>query len=131
MNPIEAGESLGVLLGYEKLIASIVKVLWTVEEKIREDYGIPFPFSLIILAMLTFVTLFSAQKIRMFFCRPKPKATPLYNRIDMEDISLMFKRIKDIHNDIGKAERSIERSSEEIKKSDDPVAVEGIEELRT
>lgn len=39
----------------------------------------------------------------MFLCRPAKKAEPIYNRVDTEDISLVFKNIKAIKEQVEKA----------------------------
>jgi len=46
--------------------------------------------------MLAFVVLYIAQKIRHKLCRPAKKEEPIFNRIDVEDISLVLSSIKKI-----------------------------------
>ena len=59
-NPVAAGESLSVLLGYGAIIESVIAVISSYSSYARHELGIPFPLNIILVLMLAFVVLYAA-----------------------------------------------------------------------
>lgn len=89
-------DSLMMVLHYEKMGKLMLDKLTAAEEMFREDYSIPHPVSWVMVGFAVIMLLWTLNKLRSALCRGKKKEQPIFNRIDVDDISALFKTIKQV-----------------------------------
>jgi len=87
-------ESVVMVMNYEKIGKLLIAKLTSGEELFREEYGVPHPFSWCLVGLCVIMFLWTLNKLRASCCRGKKREPPIFNRIDVDDISTLFKTIK-------------------------------------
>lgn len=83
-------ETITMLMKYEKIAQNVIAVVDDYA-KVLEDYGIPSPFSYIIVITSSILSLYTTRVVKSLVCPPKKaKPTHVFNTLDSVDMSKLM-----------------------------------------